>query len=483
MINFRPKAKFDQEASVVILSQERVKKANFAFSNKVLEKSIQNLVKANQFSGDCCEYFPLVIENKLFFLVGIGSEKECSLTSLRMTVRKALMSCFLSKRKNVELVLSDPTDAQVIAAIEGALIGTYSFRKYKSVKKDDKTVYEKNIFLVAANKDVFARAVKVCEGVNLTRNLVNENADVANSIYLEGVVKDLIRGNKNITSEILGEKELKAKGLHLHLAVNQGSRNEPKLLIIKYQGASSKDPYTALIGKGMTFDTGGLNLKPTGSIETMKIDMSGAAAVIGVLKNTVSLKLKKNILFVMAIAENVTGSKSYKPGDIITGYAGKSVEIANTDAEGRLVLADAISYVNKNYKPARIIDIATLTGACVVALGNDYTGLVSCDDKFARDLVHASNETDDRIWRLPNYPELKDSVKSQDADIRNLGFPKGAGGAITAAEFLRQFTNGTMWAHLDIAGTAYVDGSERMYFAHGATGAGVRLLTRYLHDH
>ena len=187
------------------------------------------------------------------------------------------------------------------------------------------------------------------------------------------------------------------------------------------------------------------------------------------------------MLFVCAIAENLIDARSYKPGDVFKGYSGKTVEINNTDAEGRLVLADAISYVVKNYKPARLIDIATLTGACVVALGHDYTGLMTTDDNLSRALVHASNATDDRIWRLPIYPELKDHVKSSIADIKNTGL-KGAAGAISAAEFLRQFTSDTPWAHLDIAGTSYVEGGSRWYYSFGATGAGVRLLTNYLQN-
>jgi leucyl aminopeptidase len=201
------------------------------------------------------------------------------------------------------------------------------------------------------------------------------------------------------------------------------------------------------------------------------------------LKNAIDLNLKKNILFVVGLAENAISSRAYKPGDVIRGYAGKTVEVGNTDAEGRLVLADAIAYVVKNYKPARIVDIATLTGACIVALGNDYTGLVTNDDKFSRQLVRSSNETDDRVWRLPMYPELKDAMKSRIADISNISSTRGAGGTITAAEFLHQFTEGTTWAHLDIAGTAFSDGPGRMYFGYGATGSGVRLMTHYFQHH
>lgn len=336
------------------------------------------------------------------------------------------------------------------------------------------------IRIIANTKKSYEETATICQGVNLTRDLVNDNADTVTSTFLENIIKGLIQKKNNISTEVLNKKELKAKGLNLHLAVNQGSQKEPKLIIVKYKGSSQKDNYTAIVGKGLTFDSGGLNLKSTSHIETMRHDMSGAAAVIGVLKNVISLGVKKNIIFATAIAENCIGPGSYKPGDIIKSYSGKTVEIANTDAEGRLVLADAISYVVKNYKPNKIIDIATLTGACVIALGYDYSGLITTDDTLTKQLMRASNDTDDWLWRLPIYPEISEYIKSKIADLKNIGLPKGAAGASTAAEFIRQFTEGVRWAHLDIAGTAFVEGEGRMYYGYGATGAGVRLLTNYL---
>lgn len=478
MIKFRTSVKFDQPATVILLDKNQIKNKKYPFTNKELANQINALSHAEQFSAEYGQIFPLQLNKKIIILVGVGCPEKLSLTCVRISVRKALQSPFLTKIKSLELIVNDQKDSVIVAAIEGVLIGTYAWRKYKSPGKD-KAVIKKEVFIISASKKIYEEAVMICAGTNLTRDLINDNADVVTSEYFEKIVRELIKGKKNISVEILNKKEIEQKGLGLHLAVNQGSKKEPKLIIVKYNGAG-KGKYTALIGKGMTFDTGGLNLKPTGSIETMRSDMSGAAAVVGTLKNTIVLDLKKNILFVLGIAENLTGSASYKPGDVFKSYNGKTVEIANTDAEGRLVLADAISYTVRNYKPERIIDIATLTGACVVALAHDYTGLVTTDDDFARQLVRISNDTDDRIWRLPIYPELKEAVKSNVADIRNLGYPKGAGGTITAAEFLRQFTEGTTWAHLDIAGTAFVDGQCRWYYGYGATGAGVRLLTNYL---
>lgn len=480
MISFRHPAKFDKAAALILLDKEQVKNRNLSVLPKTLKDSVQHVLDADQFSAENGQLFPLINGKQVVLLAGVGKRSDLSTTALRSTLRGALLSAYLKKIKDVEIVVHDPKDDVIKAVIEAALIGTYTWEKYKTPDKNSKTVANKHVFLSAAPKREYAQAVTICEGVNLTRDLINDNADMITSTYFEKTVRDLSKGRKNISLEILNKKEMRKYGLGLHLAVNQGSNKEPKLIIARYHGASKDGDYTAIIGKGMTYDTGGLNLKPTGHIETMRQDMSGAAAVVGTLKNALALNLKKNVIFACVMAENAIDALSYKPGDVIRGYSGKTVEIDNTDAEGRLVLADAFSYIIKNYKPARMIDIATLTGACVVALGHDYTGLVASDDKLAQKLSQAAEVTDDRVWRLPIYPELKDSVKSQIADIKNVGFPKGAGGTITAAEFLRQFTEGTPWAHLDIAGTAFVENKQRLYFGHGATGAGVRLLTHFL---
>ena len=462
MISFALTPTFKKPGAIVLLTSEQ--------KHGLLPKPLCK--------GEC---FPLIKGNTTILFVGLGKAKDLTLTALRIEVKKAVLSSHLKEIKEVELVPHDTDDPSLVAIIEGILIGTYTWDKYKSKKEDDKTVKEKHITLIAKKSMACEEAITICQGVNLTRDLINDNADTVTSEHLEHVVRGLIKGKKNIRLEVLNKKELKAKGMNLHLAVNQASPKEPKLIIVKYTGAKPNDPYTAIIGKGVTFDTGGLNIKPTGSMETMRTDMSGAGAVCGILKNTLALGLKKNVLFVLGIAENAIGSHAYKPGDVFTGYAGKSVEIGNTDAEGRLVLADAFAYVVKNYKPKVMVDLATLTGACVVALGFDYAGLFSNDDALARTLSGIAKDTDDRAWHMPIYPEIKEYIKSQVADLKNTSTIRG-GGACTAAEFLHQFTAGTTWAHLDIAGVAYVDGACRFYYGHGATGAGVRLVTRYLRE-
>ena len=479
MISFRPRARFDKSAAILLIEDGQWKARKFYFRNPKIQEIIKGVAGAGQFSAENGEIFPLVLNKKLLLLVGVGKKDKMSLTALRTTVRRTFLSSYLKKIKDVEVVPHDEAESVVKAVIEGYAIGTYTWRKYFSPPKDDQTVTNKNVTVAVARKYAYAETIKICEGVTLTRDLVNDNADVVHSRYLESVIRGLVKGKKNTKVEILNRREMKAKGLNLHLAVNQGSNKEPKLIIVKYHGAAYSGNYTAVIGKGVTFDTGGINLKPSGHIEAMRYDMSGAAAVIGALKTTLDLKLKKNVIFAVGIAENAIDANAYKPGDVFKSYSGKTVEIGNTDAEGRLVLADAISYVVKNYKPSRLIDLATLTGACVVALGFDYSGLVTNSDEFCRAMIHSSNETDDRAWRLPSYPELKEYVKSTIADIKNTSTIKG-GGTITAAEFLRQFTNDTPWGHLDIAGVAFVEGKERMYFGHGGTGYGVRLLTHFL---
>ncbi len=481
MIRFQSSAKFDKAATIIFLDKLQASKKNFTFiTNTSVRDSVKSVIDAGQFHGEEREIFPLILKKSLILLVGVGDLKRTNGTALRSIVRSAALSPFLKKCSEIEIIPQNHDAPVILAIIEGILIGTYSWDKFH--KPVEKTVrpLDKNYILAVSPKREYEEAVMTCQGLTLTRNLINDNADTVDSTFLETTIRGLIRDKRNVFLEILNAKEMKSKGLNLHLAVNQGSPKEPKLIIVKYSGGTKSQGYTALVGKGITFDTGGLNLKPTGHMETMRSDMSGAAAVIGTLKNVLAMNLKTNIIFAVGIAENCIGSMAFKPGDVFRGYNGKTVEILNTDAEGRLVLADALAYVEKNYKPARFIDLATLTGACVVALGYDFSGLVSNNDALAREILEVSQDTDDRAWQLPSYSEIKEYVKSEIADLKNVGLPKGAGGAITAAEFLRNFVNDTPWVHLDIAGTAFVDGKGRHYYGHGATGAGVRLLTQYL---
>jgi leucyl aminopeptidase len=422
----------------------------------------------------------MIIKGNIVLFAGLGKAADVTLTSLRIVLRRAFLSAALKKLTTVEVVFHEDSEAIARAGAEAVVIGTYAWKKYITKEKDDKSVEHKTYTMVTRFVDAARQAWTIALGVNAARDLVNDNADTITPEFLEDKVRELVKGNKAIVLEVLGRKEIEALGLGLVAAVNQGSNKKPRVVIAKYTGDSKEAPYTALIGKGLTYDTGGLNLKPTGSMETMREDMSGAAAVIGTLKAVIALKPKKNIIFAFGAAENAIDANSYKPGDVFVSYSGKTVEIGNTDAEGRLVLADVLAYVIKNYKPSKVLDLATLTGACVVALGHDYAGVLGNNDDLVKAVLASAQATDDRAWQLPLYPEYKDAIKSKIADIRNISNVRGAAGTISGAEFLHQFVGETPWAHLDIAGTAFVDGDSHWYYGHGATGFGVRLCTYLL---
>jgi len=459
-----------------------------AIPDKELNDLAAEAIQAKLFSSKDGQILPIFKGGKVAILIGAGKEADSlSMRKLGSMTKSALKTKPLSPGTPVVIKPLDDCPEAVRAIIDGAMLGLYKWDKYIS-QDDDKdnggNYNDLDITILTSHSDVVDQAVKITNGVNLARDLSNENADVAHSVFLEKQIKQIAESDSRCTIEILNRSEMQEEGLNLHLAVNQGSNKEPKLIIVTYRGGNKNDPFVALVGKGITFDSGGLNLKPTGSMETMRMDMCGTAAVIGSLRNTLELNIPGNIYFVCAIAENAIGASSYKPGDVIISYSGKSVEICNTDAEGRLVLADANSYIAKNYKPDAIINIATLTGAVVMALGYEYTGLMSSDRTLADNLLNAANATDDRAWELPIYPELKDHVKSKVADIKNTGESRCAG-TISAGEFLRQFaqceSKDQKWAHLDIAGTSKPS-KDIAYLNNGATGAGVRLLTRFLLD-
>lgn len=475
---------FKKDSIVFMLTQEQASgKKKMNIKPPQLIKGLEKTRKMDDFKGKEGELAYFYSGKTLVLLAGLGKEKKLNGRKIRKAVAGAIRSGKLSEHKDVELVPHDREKETSLAAVEGAIIGTYRWKKYVTKEKDDKTVEEKNVHMFLPGFGEFERTVTIAEGVNYARDMVNENADVMDSHAMEKEARKLVRGKKNVDLRVMKEDELKKKGLNLHLAVNMGSKKEPMLIIARYKGGKKKDKFTALVGKGVTFDSGGLNLKPTGYMETMREDMGGSAAVLGTLRNVLEIKPKKNLLFVLGMAENAIGPEAVKPGDVVKSYDGKYVEVANTDAEGRLVLADANAYVTRNYDVGRVINVATLTGAVIVALGYDYSGVMSSRQDMAGHLTRTGEETDDLAWQLPMYDDLKEHVKSKYADIKNVGLSGGAAGTISAGEFLRQFAGDKDWAHVDIAGTAFVDARGRAYYSYGATGSGVRLLTNYVLKH
>lgn len=420
-------------------------------------------------------------------LLGLGPKDKASTETLRRSYA-ALGKLCLSKKVN-RFNLSPPSHSELSAQsvirgiAEGLMHVNYIFDKYKTSNPKDQLTLIEEIGLLSASREAvnyIKRIEGIFEGVNIAKTLVNSNADEVTPQYLSDLAMSFEKKFPRVKTRVLNKKQIQKEGLGLLLAVNKGSSREPVLIEMKYSGISSKKEHTVIVGKGITYDTGGLNLKPTGSMETMKCDMAGAAAGFGLIAAASNIGLKANFTVLIPSTENMIDANSFKPGDVFMSALGKSVEIDNTDAEGRLILADAFAYANKHLSPSRMIDLSTLTGGIVIALGEEVTGIMGNDQELIEGLKQAGEVTFERLWQLPLYDEYKDQLKSDIADIKNAGGRQAS--SITAALFLKEFVGTTPWAHLDIAGTAYLS-KERRYFAKNATGVGVRLLIEFLENY
>ena len=348
----------------------------------------------------------------------------------------------------------------------GILIADYSFDKYKSEKKDN---HVKEIFIEANSRGI-AKAEKVAAAMNFARNLANEPAQFATPSELASIACDF-----GLETKIYDKKECEQMGMGAFLAVGRGSSQEPKFIHMKYSCENPKKKI-ALIGKGITFDSGGLDIKPASSMLTMKDDMSGAACVLGIMSVLKEFNPQVEVHGIIAACENMPGCSAYKPGDILTAKNGKTIEVDNTDAEGRLTLADALCYASE-LGVDEVIDIATLTGACMVALGSQAAGIVGNDDNLVKTLISTAERNGERYWELPLWEEYFDSLKSDIADMKNTG--SRWGGASTAGVFLQKFVKDVKWAHIDIAGVAFLEKPQKELIK-GASGAGVRTLLNYI---
>lgn len=418
-------------------------------------------------------------------LLGLGEREKENVEHLRRAYAAVAKACQHKKLTTVNIVIphvSSLKEEEVSRGItEGLLLSNYAFTMNKSESvKDNPPVLLKKVTLIGAtarSKHVISNSTVVSEAVYQARDLINNNADAVTPQHLAKVAKQLEKDYSNVKTTVFDKKRIEKEKMGLLLAVSRGSSVDPAFIIVEYKGDPKSKDNTVIVGKGVTYDTGGLNLKPTGSMETMRQDMSGAAAALCTVRAAAALKLKRNVTAVVPTTENSISGHSYKPGDVYRSYLGKTVEIGNTDAEGRLILADALAYTVKNLKPTRIVDFATLTGAMVIALGEEASGMMSNDDHLSADLMKAGERTFERVWRLPLYDEYKKMLKSNVADIKNIGGRPA--GSITAALFLEEFVGKTPWAHLDIAGTAFLS-EGRDYLPRDATGTGVRLMIEYL---
>lgn len=352
--------------------------------------------------------------------------------------------------------------------------GLYYFDDFKSDK--NKLTLEKIVVISETNlKKVFANVVAILEGYFVVRDLANNPPNVATPTYLANVAEGFAKISNKVSVEVLGKKELHKLGMHSFLGVAKGSVEEPKFIKLQYTGAKKSDKPVVLVGKGITFDSGGISLKPGANMDDMKYDMCGAATVIGTFAAIAHLDVAVNLVVLVAACENMPSGNALKPGDIVTSMAGKTIEILNTDAEGRLILCDALHYA-KQYDPEWVVDVATLTGACVVALGSVASGLYVNNEALHDAIQTASVATNEKVWRMPLFDEYKALLKGTHADLLNIGGWGGKGGSVTAACFLQEFTDYT-WAHLDIAGVA------NSADAKGGTGRPYKLLVELIRNH
>jgi leucyl aminopeptidase len=415
-------------------------------------------------------------------LTGLGARKHLSRKSWRKAwaaaaaalLRTRIASCAVALARPSARDLDDYYFGRAVAEISGSTL--YRVNDLKTGKKPAPAALAKVLAGPVRNAAAAARGLThgaaISAAAAVQRDLANLPANICTPSYLAEQARALARSHKPLSVKVLDEAAIRREKMGCLLAVSQGSQQPPRFIVLEYHGARDKDPPIVLVGKGVTFDSGGISLKDPPGMDEMKFDMSGAAAVIASLTLAASLRLKLNLVGLAAAVENMPDGKAVKPGDIATSSSGQTVEILNTDAEGRLILCDALHYARR-FHPAAVIDVATLTGACVIALGHHYCGVMGNDAALVRELTEAGVRADDRCWQLPLAEEYAEQLKSNFADFANVGGRDG--GAITAAAFLGKFTQGMKWAHLDIAGTAYLSGVHK-----GSTGRPTPLLADFL---
>jgi leucyl aminopeptidase len=453
--------------------------------------ALSTLIKRGGFNGKVGQVLPVYHLGDSAFehivLVGCGKADKITSMVFRNIVISAIKSLTLTQTKEVVCYLSElDVDKKSLAwrirqIVEASSDALYRFDVFKSDKTPRVPIKDFSIYLSDTKHEkqceiALKQGKAIADSVTLTKNLANTPSNICTPTFLADSAKDIAKQHAKLSIKVLSENEMKKLGMGALLGVSQGSAEEAKLICLEYKGGSAKEAPVALVGKGVTFDTGGNSIKPADSMVGMKYDMCGAATVIGTLNAVASLKLPVNVIGVIPAVENMPGGTAYKPEDILTSLSGQTIEVISTDAEGRLILADALTYCER-YKPAVVIDIATLTGAVVIALGFHASGLLANNETLAKELLHAGVESNDRAWELPLWDEYQEQIKSPFADMANTG--GRSAGTITAACFLSRFTKKFQWAHLDVAGTAAMmtGTNERM-----ATGRPVPMLVQYLID-
>jgi leucyl aminopeptidase len=463
--------------------------------NKKLDGAIQRLMKLGDFKGkdgtNAVVYGNNQLGAKRILLVGLGEKKKATMDTVRNAAANAAKTAVELKAKTMSLALhaafGRQFDLSVMARAlgEGACFGSYRYDEFITENENGRLgsliveLIDPDSAKIKKLKQGLTTGIAIGKAQSHARTLANRPANVITPAKIAAAAKELARGSNRLSCTVFDEKQMGAKGMGGVLAVGSGSQNKPRFIILKYSPpgkAADNTPTVALVGKAITFDSGGISIKPSANMDEMKLDKTGGIAVLGAMKAIAELAPPVNVYGIVPSAENMPSGTSYRPGDIINTFSGKTVEVQNTDAEGRMILCDGISYAVKQ-KCDIIIDIATLTGACVVALGKYMAGLMGNDDGLIKELQKASQICGEKVWPMPSGEEYAKEMKSKIADLKNIG--SRWGGACTAAAFLGQFAGETKWAHLDIAGVWNFDKATE-FTSEGASAFGVRLLTTYV---
>ncbi|MBT9543844.1 MAG: leucyl aminopeptidase [Candidatus Sericytochromatia bacterium] len=483
----------ETEMLVLTLFEDTLDKLGYLSElDQTLFGKLSRMIESKEIQAKYREFTVLHLDSpgpKRLLIMGLGKEKDFSIDRIRSI---AANSARYARRIRIsEMAIHDFSEYAVLpqdcstALIEGVLMGMYRFDKYKSQKKNPEKKLQKIKIIASKTAQIEAlrlgaeKGQNLAESTNFARDLVNEPANYLTPVRFAEYAQEVAK-NEGLEIQILGPEEIEREGMGAFLAVARGSEQPPRMVVIRYHG-NHGGKTLGIVGKGVTFDSGGYDIKPSSGMLRMYGDMAGAAATLGAVRSIAHQKLAVNLVAVMPLAENLISGKAYKPSDILTSMSGKTIEMLNTDAEGRLLLADALTYIQKYHQPDVLIDIATLTGAAVVALGRTVSVALSNDDELYAQFFKAGEYTGERIWRLPLYEEYRSQLISDVADIESVG--GSSGGTITAAMFLKEFIEPNQaWLHLDIAGTAMMEEEIARYVKtpyipkEGGTGTGVRLL-------
>ncbi len=486
-----------QKTACLVLTalEGKVKSALFKELDQHLGGALARAVRDKEFSGKHCQTLLLHPSKALpadrILLIGLGKEKGAGQERLRQAAGSA--TSFLQDRGVTRFtidVASIPISARNLTAghriqalAEGAELSTYRFNRYRTEGVNELPAPVENVTLLVEKKarvselqPALEESRHISQGVALARDLVNEPGNVKSPDFLARTAQSLASDIDGLKCTILDKAAIEKEGMNAMLGVAQGSVRDPRLIILEYRGEEAGAHPIALVGKGVVFDAGGISLKPAEKMDEMKMDMGGGATVIGTLATAARLKLPVNLVGIVPAVENLPSGSAIRPGDILTSMSGKTIEVLNTDAEGRMILADALTYA-KRFSPRVVIDLATLTGAVIIALGHHATAVLGNHDGLVRQLIKAGEQSGERLWQLPLWEDYSTQIKSDIADVKNIGGRPA--GTITAAAFLSKFAADYTWAHLDIAGTAWEE-KGRPYTPKGGTGVGVRLLIEYL---